>query len=163
MLKILTKKLNEALVSVLPVSVIVFLLNLTPIVNFTGTEMTVFLISSLFLILGIGLFNLGADIAMTPMGEHIGAGLAKSKKITLLLSVCFLMGLLITVAEPDLSVLAGQVKEMINPTLLIVTVGIGVGIFLVLSVLKIIFRKQLSSLLIFFYRNSQIFLYGNLG
>ncbi len=149
--KILLKKLNEALVSVLPVSAIVFLLNLTPIVNFTGTEMTVFLISSAFLILGIGLFNLGADIAMTPMGEHIGAGLAKSKKIMLLLSVCFLMGLLITVAEPDLSVLAGQVKEMINPTLLIVTVGIGVGIFLVLSVLKIIFRKQLSSLLIFFY------------
>ena len=145
------KKLNEALVSVLPVSVIVFLLNLTPIVNFTRTEMTVFLISSVFLILGIGLFNLGADIAMTPMGEHIGAGLAKSKKIALLLSVCFLMGLLITVAEPDLSVLAGQVGKMINPTLLIVTVGVGVGIFLLLSVLKIVFRKPLSSLLIFFY------------
>lgn len=151
MLKILIKKVNEALVSVLPVTAIVFLLNLTPIVNFTGTEMTVFLISSAFLILGIGLFNLGADIAMTPMGEHIGAGLAKSKKMALLLSVCFLMGLLITVAEPDLSVLAGQVKELMNPTLLIVTVGVGVGIFLVLSVLKIVFHKPLSSLLIFFY------------
>ncbi len=137
--------------SVFPVTAMVFLLNLTPIVNFTTTEMTVFLVSSVFLILGIALFNLGADIAMTPMGEHIGAGLAKSKKITLLLAVCFLMGLLITVAEPDLSVLAGQVKDVIPPTLLIVTVGIGVGIFLVLSVLKIVFRKPLSSLLIFFY------------
>lgn len=145
------KKVSEALISVLPVTAIVFLLNLTPIVNFSGKEMAVFLVSSLFLIIGIGLFNLGADIAMTPMGEHIGAGLAKSKKVSLLLAVCFAMGVLITVAEPDLSVLAGQVKDIIDPTLLIITVGIGVGIFLVLSVLKIVFNKQLSSILIFFY------------
>ncbi len=151
LIKILMKKVSEALISVLPVTAIVFLLNLTPIVNFSGKEMAVFLVSSLFLIIGIGLFNLGADIAMTPMGEHIGAGLAKSKKILLLLVVCFAMGVLITVAEPDLSVFAGQVKDIIDPTLLIVTVGIGVGIFLVLSVLKIIFKKQLSSILIFFY------------
>lgn len=151
MAKILLKKVYEALVSVLPVTAIVFLLNLTPIVNFSGREMAVFLVSSVFLILGIGLFNLGADIAMTPMGEHIGAGLAKSKKMSMLLLVCFAMGVLITVAEPDLSVLAGQVSNVINPTLLIVTVGIGVGIFLLLSVLKIVFRKSLSSILIFFY------------
>lgn len=151
MAKVLLKKLSEALISVLPVTAIVFLLNLTPIVNFSGTEMAVFLISSLFLILGIGLFNLGADIAMTPMGEHIGAGLSKTKKMSMLLLVCFLMGLLITVAEPDLSVLAGQVKDVIAPTVLIVTVGIGVGIFLLLSVLKIVFKKPLSSILIFFY------------
>ena len=139
LLKILFKKVNEALVSVIPVTLIVFLLNLTPIVNFTATEMAVFLISSLFLILGIGLFNLGADIAMTPMGEHIGAGLAKSKKLTLLLTVCFAMGLLITIAEPDLSVLASQVSKVMDGTALIFAVGIGVGLFLLLSVLKIIF------------------------
>lgn len=80
LLKILMKKVSEALISVLPVTAIVFLLNLTPIVNFSGKEMAVFLVSSLFLIIGIGLFNLGADIAMTPMGEHVGAGLAKSKR-----------------------------------------------------------------------------------
>ena len=151
MIKILLKKLSEAFVSVLPVTAIVFLLNLTPIVNFSGREIMIFLISSLFLILGIGLFNLGADIAMTPMGEHIGAGLSKTKKVGLLLSVCFAMGLLITVAEPDLSVLAGQVADVLDPMLLIVTVGLGVGIFLLLSVLKIIFKKNLSSILIFFY------------
>lgn len=151
MIKILFKKLSEAFVSVLPVTAIVFLLNLTPIVNFSSREIVVFLISSLFLVLGIGLFNLGADIAMTPMGEHIGAGLSKTKKINLLLIVCFAMGLLITVAEPDLSVLAGQVQDVLNPTILIVTVGIGVGIFLLLSVLKIIFKKNLSAILIFFY------------
>ena len=88
---------------------------------------------------------------MTPMGEHIGSGLSKTKKISLLLAVCFLMGLLITVAEPDLTALAEQVDAVLNPKLLIITVGMGVGLFLLLSVLKIIFRKSLSTILIFFY------------
>lgn len=151
MIKALGKKIGEALTSVLPVTAIVFLLNLTPLVNFSPKELTVFLISSVLLILGIALFNLGADLAMTPMGERIGIGLTKTKKLSLLLIVCFAMGVLITVAEPDLTVLATQVKDIINPTVLTVSVGVGVGIFLLLSVLKIVFRKQLSTLLMFFY------------
>lgn len=150
-IKILIHKFKESMTSVLPVAVLVFILNLTPLINLTGTELTVFLISAVFLIVGIGMFNLGADLAMTPMGEHIGAGLTKSRSIKLLLSVCFLMGLLITIAEPDLSVLAAQVSDVINGTVLIVAVGVGVGIFLLLSVLKIVFKKPLSSMLIFFY------------
>ena len=101
--------------------------------------------------MGIGFFNLGADLAMTPMGEHIGAGLSKLKSAAILLAVCFGMGILITVAEPDLAVLANQVGKIINGTLLIVTVGVGVGLFLVISVVKILFRKPLSSMLMFFY------------
>ena len=151
MIKALRKKLGEALTSVFPVTAIVFILNLTPLVNFSAKELKVFIISSLLLILGIALFNLGADLAMTPMGEHIGIGLTKTKKLSLLLLVCFAMGVLITVAEPDLTVLATQVKDIINPTVLTVSVGVGVGIFLLISVLKIVFRKQLSTLLMFFY------------
>lgn len=151
MASILLKKIKEALVSVLPVAALVFLLNLTPTVHFSWMELLVFLVSALFLILGIGLFNLGADLAMTPMGEHVGAGLSKTKKLSLLLGVCFAMGLLITVAEPDLTVLAEQVKGVINGTVLILAVGVGVGAFLLLSVLKILFQKPLSSLLMFFY------------
>ena len=150
-MSVLLKKIHEALVSVLPVAAIVCLLNLTPLVHFTGLEIGVFLVSAVFLILGIGLFSMGADMAMTPMGEYTGAGLTKSKKVLLLLSVCFLMGLLITVAEPDLTVLANQVKDVLNSTLLIVCVGIGVGLFLVLSVLKMVFHKPLSSMLLYFY------------
>lgn len=151
MLAVLFKKLREALTSVLPITLIVILLSFTPIVSFSGREIAVFLISSLFLIIGIGLFNLGADLAMTPMGEQTGSGLTKSGRLWLLLAVCFAMGLLITVAEPDLSVLASQVEDVINPALLIVSVGTGVGLFLMLAVMKIIFRKPLPSLLIFFY------------
>ncbi len=151
MLCIFGSKLKESLVSVLPVTLIVLLLNLTPLVSFDATETVVFLGSAVVLIIGMGLFNLGADIAMTPMGEQVGAGLSRSKNIGILLLVCFAMGVFITVAEPDLTVLATQTAGLINGTLLIVTVGVGVGIFLVLAVLRILFKIHLATLLMYFY------------
>ena len=147
----LLHKIKEALISVLPVTLIVVLLNFTPLVSFSSKEIVVFIISALLLILGIGLFSLGADLAMTPMGTHVGSGLTKSKSLKLLVIVSFALGLFITIAEPDLTVLANQVADVINPTLLIAAVGMGVGIFLVISVLKIVFKRQLASLLMFFY------------
>ncbi|MBQ8342063.1 MAG: DUF1538 domain-containing protein [Clostridia bacterium] len=151
MLKILWIKLREAFVSVLPVTAIVLLLNLIGLVDFSARETIVFLVSAVFLILGIGLFNLGADMAMTPMGVHVGSGLSKSGRVGVLMSVCFVLGLLITVAEPDLSVLAEQVKAVISPTQLIIFVGVGVGLFLLISVLKIVTKTELSRMLLFFY------------
>ena len=88
---------------------------------------------------------------MTPMGTHVGSGLTKSKSLLILLVVSFAVGLFITIAEPDLTVLASQVKDVMNSTLLIVTVGIGVGLFLLIGVLKIVFKRQLASLLMYFY------------
>lgn len=149
--KALLHKLKESLISVLPVTAIVLIISFTPLADFSVKETVTFAISAVFLILGIGLFNLGADLAMTPMGGHVGTGLTKSKKVMVLISVCFVMGVLITVAEPDLSVLASQVSDVMNNMVLIVTVGVGVGLFLVLAVLKIVFHKSLSMLLMFFY------------
>ena len=151
MLKILSEKLKESFASVLPVTLIVLVLSFTPLVSFSTKELLVFAVSAVFLVVGIGLFNLGADLAMTPMGEHVGSGLTKSRKLLLLLSVCFVMGVLITVAEPDLSVLAEQVKNAVEPMLLIVTVGIGVGFFLLLAIVKVVWKKDLSTIIIFFY------------
>ena len=148
---VLLKKMKESLVSVLPIVAIVFLLNLTPLISFSASEIAAFLVSAVFLIFGIGLFNLGADLAMTPMGEHIGHGLTKLKSLALLLAVSLAMGVLITIAEPDLTVLAEQVSKIMHPKALIFTVGAGVGILLVISVLKIVTKKPLSSLLMFFY------------
>lgn len=148
---VLFKKIQEAFLSVFPVAAIVCILNLTPLVSFTGLEIGVFMASAVFLILGIGLFSMGADMAMSPMGGRIGAGLTKSKKLFLLVGAAFLMGLLITIAEPDLTVLANQVSEVMNGTLLIVAVGVGVAIFLVASIIKMVFHKPLSSLLMYFY------------
>ena len=144
-------KLREALVSVLPVTAIVLIAALTPLADVSPRELIVFGVSALFLILGIGLFNLGADLAMTPMGEQVGEGLTKSRRLGVLLSVSLVMGVLITIAEPDLSVLAGQVSAVMSPGVLIATVGVGVGLFLTLAVMKIVFRLELSSLLLYFY------------
>lgn len=151
MIKILLTKLKEAAVSVFPVAVIVLLLNCTPLVNFSPVEAVVFACAALALVLGMALFNLGADMAMTPMGEQVGSGLPKSGKFKLLLIICFVMGVFVTIAEPDLSVLASQVKEVINGTTLIVTIGVGVGLFLVLGVLRVVFRLNLAHLMTFFY------------
>ena len=145
--RMLFVKLKEALFSVLPVTLIVILLNFTPLVNVSLTEIMVFTISALFLTLGIGLFTLGADIAMTPMGEQVGSGLTKTRNLKILLLVCFALGFLITVAEPDLSILA----EQVGSNSLILFVGLGVGVFLLISVLKIIFKRQLATILMYFY------------
>lgn len=151
MLKTLFKKFTESVVSVLPVTAIVLILSATPLLKLTLTEGVVFSCSAIALIMGMALFNLGADIAMTPMGEQIGSGLSKTGKFKTLLIVCFIMGVFITIAEPDLSVLAEQVDSIIDPTVLKITIGVGVGLFLVLGVLKIVFRVSLSKMLTFFY------------
>ena len=108
-------------------------------------------VSAVLLVLGIGLFNMGADLAMTPMGTHVGAGLSRQRKLWLLLLVCFVLGMLITIAEPDLQVLADQVSSVMNGTVLIYTVGIGVGAFLMVAILRIVFKRRLGSILMLFY------------
>ena len=144
-------KIKEALVSALPITMIVYLMSLLPWFDFSTTELITFTVGAVLLILGIGMFSLGADIAMTPMGSHVGAGLSRQKKLGLLLSVCVVLGMLITIAEPDLQVLAKQVASVMNGTVLIYVVGIGVGLFLIFAILRIVFKKRLSNLLMLFY------------
>ena len=150
-MKELWSKIQEALVSALPITAIVYVLALTPWFDFSETELITFTVGAVLLVLGIGLFNMGADLAMTPMGTQVGAGLSRQKNLGLLLGVCFVLGMLITIAEPDLQVLANQVSAVMNGTVLIYAVGFGVGLFLLISVMKIVFRKSLSQLLMLFY------------
>ncbi len=147
----LRSKITEALISALPITLIVYLISLLPWFNFSSAELISFTIGAVLLISGIGLFNMGADLAMTPMGAHVGAGLSRQKKLSVLLIVCFVMGLLITIAEPDLQVLAKQVSSVMNGTVLIYTIGIGVGLFLIMAVLRIVFKRQLATILMLFY------------
>ncbi len=150
-MKVLREKIWEALISALPITAIVYLMALLPWFDLSGTEIVTFTIGAVLLVLGIGMFNLGADVAMTPMGTHVGAGLSRQKKLSLLLGVCFVLGMLITIAEPDLQVLANQVKAVMNGTLLVYTVGAGVGLFLVLAILRVVFHVRLSNILMLFY------------
>ena len=147
----LREKIKEALISALPITAIVYVVALTPLFDMSATELITFTIGAVMLVLGIGLFSLGADLAMTPMGTHVGSGLSRQKKLGLLLGVCFVLGMLITIAEPDLQVLANQVSAVMNGTLLVYAVGLGVGAFLVIAILKIVFRRSLSQILMLFY------------
>ena len=150
-LKELWMKIWEALLSALPITAIVYLVSLLPGFHFSSVELITFSVGAVLLVLGIGLFNMGADLAMTPMGSSVGAGLSRQRKLGLLLGVCFVLGMLITIAEPDLQVLADQVSAVMNGTVLVYAVGAGVGVFLLISVLRIVFHKPLSHILMLFY------------
>ncbi len=147
---VVSEKIKEAFSSVLPISIIVLLLSVT--VAPVSTDMMLsFLLGVVFTVTGMGLFTLGADTAMTPIGGYVGENVVKTKRLWIILPVFFIMGVLITVSEPDLQVLAGQLKDTINSTVLIVTVGVGVGVFLVIAFLRIVLKIKLKYILVFFY------------
>ena len=142
----LREKWKEALSSVLPIAVIVlalcFVLVPAPLSTMLG-----FLVGAAMLIIGTGLFTLGTELAMTPIGEEVGAAMTRSKKLWVVLLISFLVGVMITMSEPDLQVLAEQVPGIPNMTL-IVMVAAGVGLFLVVALLRILFRIRMAYLLL---------------
>ena len=145
----LIEKFKEAAASVLPIVIIVGMMCLT-FIPMQADLMLSFLLGSLMLIVGMGLFTLGSEVSMTPIGSHMGAKLTKSRNLPLILIVSFLLGIAVTVSEPDLTVLADNVPA-IDTTVLIVTVGVGVGIFLMLSMVRILFKIPLKWPLIGLY------------
>ena len=143
------EKLSETLNAVFPILAIVLLLcfTITPIP--TSILMT-FLVGAVFLIVGMLLFNVGVELSMTPIGEKTGSAITKSKNVIIVVIITFIMGMVITISEPDLQVLAQQVPSIPNMTL-IIAVAIGVATFLVFAVLRMLFSIQLSYLLVGFY------------
>lgn len=145
----LKEKIKESLSSVLPITIIVLLLSCTLVPMEIGT-LSMFLAGAVLLIVGMGFFQLGAEMAMTPLGQGVGRRIIKSRRIIFIVLVSFLMGVIITIAEPDLQVLANQVASIPNQVL-IWTVAVGVGLFLVVAVLRILFHISLTNMLMIFY------------
>ena len=145
----LKEKMSESLSAVLPITGIVFLVSLFFVPMDLGTT-TMFLSGAVMLIAGMGFFQLGAEMSMTPIGEGIGVQISKTQKIVFVTLIAFVMGVIITVSEPDLQVLAEQVPSVPN-YMLILTVAVGVGIFLAVAVFRILFQVDLSVLLIGLY------------
>lgn len=145
----LKDKIKESLTSILPIALIVIALSLFLTPLDTGT-FVLFIAGVILLIVGMGAFTLGADMSMLVIGEKIGSVVTRSKKIWLIAFISFLIGIIVTIAEPDLQILAEQVSAVDN-YLLILTVAIGVGIFLMFAMLRIVFRIRLSIILIVFY------------
>ena len=147
---IISQKVKEAFSSVLPITIIVLFLCFTFVPIESGMFLA-FILGAFLVIVGMGLFTLGADTAMTPIGEYVGTSVMRTKKMWIIVLVCFIVGVLITISEPDLQVLASQVSKTIGSWTLILAVGVGVGVFLVIAFLRIVLKIRLSILLILCY------------
>lgn len=145
----LKEKFKEALTAVLPIIAIVLVLSFT-IAPITPSILLCFLMGALLVMAGMMFFTLGAEMSMTPMGEKVGAKMTQSKKVWLIIGLSFVLGMIITISEPDLQVLASQVPSVPNMTL-ILAVAVGVGVFLVIAMLRMLFGVPLRNLLVFFY------------
>ena len=145
----LSEKLKESLGAVLPIVGIVLFLAVT-IAPIPNSILLSFLFGGVLLVAGMTFFSLGAELAMEPMGQLMGSRLTKTRRVGLILGTGLLLGVLITVSEPDLQVLAHQVQSIPN-AVLILSVAAGVGIFLVLALLRTLLGIPLRRLLLVFY------------
>lgn len=141
--------IKESLKSVLPIALIVIILSVT-FVTIDAGVIVLFLFGTILLILGMSFFTVGSGISMEPLGDGMGKTLNKSKIVIIPLVICFVLGLLITISEPDLTVLAEQVPTIPN-ALLIGCVGVGVGIFLSITYVRSKKEIPLRTLLVVFY------------
>ncbi len=153
--KALRDKIVESLTSILPIAIIIFLLALTFTPIDTGT-FVLFFLGVILLIVGMGCFTLGADMSLLVIGEKIGTAMSRTRKVWLIALISFIIGIIVTVAEPDLQILAEQVPSLAEKTplgnyLLILTVAVGVGIFLMFAMLRIVLHIRLNILLFIFY------------
>lgn len=142
---IIKEKMKESVSSVLPIALIVLLLCLFVVPVSSGLVLS-FLIGTAMIIVGMCLFTIGADLSMTQIGSHIGAKMTNTRKLWFIMLLSFVLGIVITVAEPDLQVLAANVPE-IDTKVLIATVSVGVGFFLMVSMLRILFGIPMKWLL----------------
>lgn len=148
-MNIIKEKLVESLKSVLPIALIVFLLSIT-LTPIDPGNMLLFIMGVLFLVVGMSLFTVGAEMSMLQLGTKLGSSVASSGKIWLIAFIGFIIGILVTVSEPDLQILATQVGGVENG-ILIITVSVGVGVFLMIALLRMVFGISLNVILTLFY------------
>ncbi len=160
MIRSLLKKFLNSLLSVLPIAAIVLILYLVQIWTnyFNNTTiistdlLIVFLLCSLALVIGMTLFSIGADTALENVGKKLGASFAKQRSLLLVIVLMFLLGLLIVIAEPDVTVLASYVPaDIIDPNIIKIAIAVGAAIFFILAYIRIMFQKPLKLWYTFFF------------
>ena len=147
--QLVRQKVYESVAAVLPITAIVLLISITAAPLSAGT-LVLFFFGALMAVFGMGMFTMGAEMTMIPMGEGMGVQINRARNIAVPLAVCLVLGVVITLAEPDLQVLAQQMPGMPN-RVLTVTVALGVGLFLALTELRMLLRIPLSYALVVFY------------
>ena len=148
MFKRIEEKLFEALSSIIPVMIIMLIIGF--ILKFNFITILSIMISTILLIIGVSMFTLGADLSMIEIGKTISSGLLKTRKVWIITLISFIVGVIITIAEPDLKVLAEQMTA-INSNVLIISVGVGVGLFLSIAAIRIMYQISLKKIIAICY------------
>ena len=130
-------KCRESAVSVLPFFAIILVLYLI-FLPFNIWALFSIILATLLMILGMAMFSVGVDMSTLKMGGYVGANLSKSRKLSLMAILSFLLGFMVTIAEPDLMVLAEQVPGISSKWIILITVSLGTGVFLLLATIRII-------------------------
>lgn len=143
-------KLKESALSILPFFAIIIVLYLV-FLPFGLWSFCGLLLATLCMILGMSLFNIGVDMSTMKMGGYVGSHLSGSRKLTFMCILSFILGFIVTIAEPDLMVLAEQVPGISSKWVILITVSAGTGIFLLLSTIRTIFRLSIKVMLAISY------------
>lgn len=152
-MNIILEKFKEVLTSVLPIVFIVLLLNFTLVP--LGDEIFVFLVSAVFLLIGLTGFLIGVEVGISPIGDHMGEGLARSGKLWIVLLLGLVLGFLISIAEPDLHIVANQVAQvsggLISKMSIVLVVSVGIAIMLAVGLARIMYNIPLYIVLTVLY------------
>ena len=143
------KSFISSAISIIPMVAIVFVLSLTGLATISNDDYIMLAIGAVIMIVGLSLFQIGAQNSLIKVGEYMGSSLSKQKRIWIIIIFAFLLGALITCAEPSILIIANQVQ--INKWVLIGSIAGGVGIFVVIGILRIIFKKSLNVWFLAFY------------
>lgn len=153
-MNLLIDKLKENIISVIPITLIVFFLHLT-LVPLSSAQLVRFFIGSFFVIIGLSFFLVGVDLGVTPLGGHTGTSLAKSNKLGIVIIAALILGFFISVAEPGLLVFANQVElvtqNQLSTQIIIITVSIGLALMVALGFIRIIYNLPLFKILLVLY------------
>lgn len=152
--KVLAEKFREVLMAVLPITIIVAVLNytLTPLAPHIFLR---FLAGAVFIVVGLSIFLLGVDIGITPIGNQMGASIARTNKLWIVVIAGLVLGFAISVAEPDLHILAQQVENITSANIekitLVLVVSLGIALMLCLGFLRIVLNLALNRILTVLY------------
>ncbi len=149
-MKLFLEKLKESCLSILPMVGVVSILGFF-VVKLNAMMILNLFICAIFVILGLTIFSMGVDRSMIRIGEYIGSTTGKSKSLIVFVLISMMVGSLFIVAEPDLKVLATQFPGLSSPLLLTIIIAVGVGIFLAIASLRIVFNIKMKYILVFSY------------
>ncbi len=147
------QKLKSAGLSVLPLVGFVLLVHFT-MYKFSSSLLINFFIGCAVLIVGQVIFLTGIDNSIVPMGQFVGNSVTDQKKFYIFVIFGFIFGVLTTVAEPDLQVLAGKINASgfgIPKMLVLIGAGVGVGALISIGLIRIVTKHSLGLILFILY------------